>query len=183
MLPVVACQQGALARVDPGAYASALSTALTGASPQLQGYGAAYDALLAAAPPAALTPEGVAKAHREVRKRCTRPFAPGEGYAAALDIIPPRIEVLRPTHVIDGCTIAAGAAHPSAPSSPTYTPTHTPYLQAAELAQDMRVRRRRSFAAVVGRMPIPSAEAEAALVSAPSRRDQCRPCVLWAILE
>ncbi|GBF96040.1 hypothetical protein Rsub_08855 [Raphidocelis subcapitata] len=94
-------REAALVRADPADYALRLAGAVTGGPVVTRGYGAAYDALLAAAPPAALTPEGVAKAHKE----------------------------------------------------------------AAELADDMRARRRRSFAAVVGRMRIDSPEAEAALLA------------------
>jgi hypothetical protein len=61
--------QLALVTSDPSAYALSLAEAVTGAPAVREGYGPAYDALLAAAPPAALTPEGVAKAHKEARGR------------------------------------------------------------------------------------------------------------------
>ena len=95
-------QAAALAIVaDPATYAARLAEAVTGVPALREGYGAAYDALLAAAPPAALTPEGVALAHKE----------------------------------------------------------------AAELAEDMRARRRRSFAAILGRVKIATPEQEAALLA------------------
>jgi hypothetical protein len=48
---------------DPRQYSLALAEGLTGQPLVLQGYGAAYDALLQVAPAAALTPEAVAKGH------------------------------------------------------------------------------------------------------------------------
>lgn len=48
---------------DPRQYALALAEGLTGQPLQLQGYGAAYDALLQVAPAAAFTPEAIAKGH------------------------------------------------------------------------------------------------------------------------
>lgn len=51
---------------NPEAYATQLAETLTGGPLIREGYSPAYDALLKVAPPAALTPEGVAKAHKEV---------------------------------------------------------------------------------------------------------------------
>lgn len=58
--------QEALVLSQPEAYATQLAEALTGAPVVREGYSPVYDALLRAAPPAALTPAGVAKAHQEV---------------------------------------------------------------------------------------------------------------------
>lgn len=59
--------QAALAVVrDPTAYALQLSEVVTGEAVQMQGYGQVMDALVRLAPPAALTPQGVAEAHRQV---------------------------------------------------------------------------------------------------------------------
>jgi hypothetical protein len=54
---------------DPRQYSLALAEGLTGQPLVLQGYGAAYDALLQVAPAAALTPEAVAKGHALVSDR------------------------------------------------------------------------------------------------------------------
>ncbi len=51
---------------DPAAYAVQLSQVVTGEAVQMQGYGQVMDALVRLAPPAALTPQGVAEAHRQV---------------------------------------------------------------------------------------------------------------------
>ncbi|KAI8471282.1 MAG: hypothetical protein J3K34DRAFT_458405 [Monoraphidium minutum] len=95
--------QAALVAADPSLYALQLAEAVTGGPVVREGYGPAYDALMRVAPPAALTPAGVARAHKE----------------------------------------------------------------AAELAEDMRVRRRRSFASILGRVAIATPEAEAALLAPP----------------
>lgn len=51
---------------DPVTYAVQLAEAVTGEQVQLQGYSPVMDALLRLSPPAALTPEGITKAHQEV---------------------------------------------------------------------------------------------------------------------
>ncbi|KAF8058463.1 hypothetical protein HT031_005587 [Scenedesmus sp. PABB004] len=56
-------ESAALMAAQPAAYALALAEGLTGAPAALRGYGPALDLLLQAAPPAALTPEGVAQGH------------------------------------------------------------------------------------------------------------------------
>lgn len=48
---------------EPRAYALALAEGITGQPLALRGYGPAYDALLAVAPVAALTPASVAQGH------------------------------------------------------------------------------------------------------------------------
>lgn len=62
-------QAVALMSADPRQYSLALAEGLTGQPLVLQGYGAAYDALLQVAPAAALTPEAVAKGHALVSDR------------------------------------------------------------------------------------------------------------------
>lgn len=57
-------------RRDPDQYALQLAEAVTGVPVVQEGYGQAYDLLLKVAPPAALSPEGVKKAHGQVRVRC-----------------------------------------------------------------------------------------------------------------
>lgn len=60
----------ALMTRDPAAYSRALATSLTGHAPDPQDYmeeQPMYGLLLAAAPPAALTPEGIKQAHQQVR--------------------------------------------------------------------------------------------------------------------
>lgn len=51
---------------NPQQYALQLAEAATGQPVVLSGYTPLYDALLAAAPPAALSPEGLALAHKQV---------------------------------------------------------------------------------------------------------------------
>ncbi len=53
---------------DPRRYALRLSEAVTGRPVATSGYGEVYDALLAVAPPAAMSPEGLALAHQQVKK-------------------------------------------------------------------------------------------------------------------
>eukprot|EP00882_Tetradesmus_deserticola_P028010 GHRQ01031175.1.p1 GENE.GHRQ01031175.1~~GHRQ01031175.1.p1 ORF type:complete len:150 (+),score=21.46 GHRQ01031175.1:278-727(+) len=53
---------------QPRQYALALAEGLTGQALSVAGYSPAYDALLAVAPPAALTPEAVAQGHALVSR-------------------------------------------------------------------------------------------------------------------
>jgi hypothetical protein len=86
MSPSHACvplllHQVAMVKSDPARYALSLAEAVNGGPVVREGYGPAYDALLAVAPPVALTPEGIAKAHEEVGEG--RPWrVGGERHAA-----------------------------------------------------------------------------------------------------
>ncbi len=62
-----------LARLaDPAVFALRVVEAVTGQPVALSGYSDVYDAVLAVAPPAALSPEGLALAHKQVRKPLLR---------------------------------------------------------------------------------------------------------------
>jgi hypothetical protein len=62
----------ALALADPQQYSVQLAEAVSGEQVVKRGYGPAFDAVLAAAPPAAMTPEGIKQGHELVGGWCRR---------------------------------------------------------------------------------------------------------------